>query len=651
MKVSETAAHNTTPHTILTKQQRLLSRVALVFAGIITIYICAVSAILPGITPAKLIGIVAAVALGVIFWLSRYPKFYRPCAIGMVTITLVAGFGASLSNGGLEGYVAPILITAPIAAALFLGARATFISAATVVIAFCSLLSAQQGGLVQATPYPEAVTSIAALIMLATATAICAGGLGYFAADSEDKIDSLTAVQNKLVETADKLQHAAHHDVLTGIANRQKLHEHLSNLITDQTNQDSQVCLIHIDLDKFKEVNDTHGHPVGDGVLRKAAHIMQKNCGANDLVARVGGDEFVIVASKQTNETANQVQIFCEKLIEQISRPILVNGVQCEVGASIGYVASDTACCTVDSLVKNADIALYESKRAGRGVAREFTTSMRDSIELQRSLVSDLKHAFSENRITCVLQPQICLRSGKLLGIEALGRIRTKTNSLMPPADFLQIMEDIKLIDAFDTQVMREALDALVHIRDQGFDAPSISVNASAKSLRSARYVEVICQELSARGLTTSDIVVEVLESILIEDCDDSAAKTIEKLSDRGIKTVMDDFGSGHASMGSLLQLKIDGIKVDRSLIENIECERSRTVVEAVLALSKGLDLPAVVEGVETPRQYAILQSLGCEAAQGFGICRPVEVDGLTAWLEGLGSSEVTRLQSMLSRA
>lgn len=648
MVVSEVAAKNSQQHPNLHKQQRLLSRVALIFSAIITVYVCIVSAILPGITPAKLIGVFAACSLAAISWSSRYPNLYQPCAIGMVVITLLAGFGASLSNGGLEGYVAPILITAPIAAALFLGARATLVAAGAVVISFCLLLTAQHGGLVKPTPYPEAVTSIAALVMLATATAICAAGLGYFASDSEDKIRSLTEVQGKLVETADKLQHAAHHDSLTGIANRQKLQEYLTALITDYTNPDSQICLIHIDLDKFKEINDTHGHPVGDGVLRKAARVMEQSCGGDDIVARIGGDEFVIVKTKQAGDPSTEIDTFCDTLIDQLSQPIQVNGIKCQIGASIGYVTSDRACCTVESLVKNADIALYESKRAGRGIAHEFTASMRDRIELQRSLVSDLKQAFLEDRITCVLQPQISLKTGTLLGIEALGRIRTKTDILMLPISFLDILEEINLIDAFDEQVMRVALDTLVQLRAKGFDIPNISVNASAKSLRSEGYVDVICRELSARDLTTDDIVVEVLESILIENSDDTAALTIEKLSACGIKTVMDDFGSGHASMGSLLQLKIDGIKIDRSLISDIECERTRTVVKAVLSLSKGLNLPAIMEGGETSRQYSILQSLGCEAAQGYGICKPADIDGLTTWLEGLGKSEVTRLQSMI---
>lgn len=358
------------------------------------------------------------------------------------------------------------------------------------------------------------------------------------------------------------------------------------------------------------------------------------------------------MTTKQSQEPAAKIQSLCETIIAQISRPISVNGIECRVGASIGYIISDRACSSTESLIANADIALYESKRCGRGVAHQFTGAMREGIESQRTLVSDLKLAFEEDRITCALQPQVCFDTGKLLGLEALGRIRSHSEGeLMLPAAFLDIMENVGLIDAFDERVMCKALDALIDLRRRGFEITYVAVNASAKSLRSTRYVETMQRELSARGLTGESLVVEVLESILIEDRDDLAAKTIEALSQAGIKTVIDDFGSGHASMWALLELELDGIKIDRSLIANIECERSRTVVDAVLQLSRKLNLTSVVEGIETPQQYAALKAMGCEAAQGFGICKPKELDRLSHWLEAFGQSDIAQLQDSIRQS
>ena len=632
----------------LKKKQRMLSHVAFVFSGIIALYLCLIFALMPGFTPAKVIAIGAVILLACIGWLCRRERFYHASAIGIVIVTLAGGLGASLTNGGLEGYVTPILITAPIAAALFLGARATMISAVCAVMCYVFLFSAHGSSLIRPTPYPVHVTSLAALFMLIAATLICAAGMGYFARTTERKILSLKTTQQKLVETARALHHLAHHDALTGLANREFLQQHLDNLLANAKNNDAQICLIHLDLDKFKEVNDTYGHPVGDGVLRQAAKIMSRHGRKDDLVARIGGDEFVIVRIGSGETLNSQIQAFCEELIDMLSQPILVNGVECRIGASAGFVISDSACCTPDTLVNNADIALYESKRAGRGVARRFTSSMRERIENHRALVNSLERAFDEDRIFCVLQPQLSLETGRLTGLEALARIRERDGTVLTPGAFLETIEDIGLCYELDQRVTQLALDALVDLRARGLDIPRISINASAKSLRSSDFVSSLQHELSERDLTVGDLSVEVLESILIESRDDQAAQTIKQMTALGIRTVIDDFGSGHASMSSLVQLSIDGIKLDRSLTSDLECERSEKIVQAIVNLAHALSLPVIAEGIESIHQHAALKAMGCEAGQGFAICHPLPTDELADWMNRFGQSNVERLQSRL---
>ncbi|MEM7330309.1 MAG: EAL domain-containing protein [Pseudomonadota bacterium] len=642
----ETALVDETRQADFQRKQKLLSRMALAFCIILVLFTGVIFAVLPGIRPGKIIAIFAVLGFAAISRLSLRPKLFEPCAIAMVALTLAASFAGSVVNGGLEGYVAPIMITSPIAAALFLGTRATIVSAVSVVLAYAAMLAIQPYGLIQPEPYPDGITSIAALALLATATAFCAAGLAYFASDSKEKIRSLASAQTQLIEASEKLHHAALHDTLTGIANRQKLQQYLDDTLRLPNPTHDQICVIHIDLDHFKEVNDAHGHPVGDGVLRKAAERMLNACDPDDLVARIGGDEFVIVTTKSSEVRTQHIQDLCETIIQHVRRPILVNGIECQVGASIGYIISDRACSSTESLITNADVALYESKRSGRGIARQFTGAMREDVNSQRKLIDDLKLAFEDDRIACVLQPQVCLSTGALVGMEALGRVRRADDgALMVPAEFLDTMENVGLIHEFDERVMCKALDALSELRTQGFEIPSVSINASAKSLRSKRYVEIIERELAARGLSHDCLVVEVLESILIENRNDRAAQTIEKLSKAGIKTVIDDFGSGHTSIWALLELQIDGVKIDRSLIADIECNRARTVVEAILKLSHGLELPAIVEGIETPQQYATMRSLGCDAAQGFGICKPVELPAFGDWLREFGRSKVEQLQ------
>jgi len=645
----ETALLDKTRQTDFQRKQKLLSRMALAFCVILVVFTAVIFVLLPGIRPGKIIAIFAVLGFAAISRFSLRPNLFVPSAIAMVVLTLAASFAGSVVNGGLEGYVAPIMITSPIAAALFLGTRATIISAVSVVIAYASMLVMQPYGLIQPEPYADDITSLAALALLATATAFCAAGLAYFASDSKEKITSLAEAQSRLIDASERLRHAALHDTLTGLANRQKLQQHIDDALGFAHPDKDQICVIHIDLDHFKEVNDAHGHPVGDGVLRKAAERMQSACGPNDLVARIGGDEFVIVTSKSSNAPAQLIQDLCETIILQVKRPIFVNGIECHVGASVGYIISDRACSSTESLITNADVALYESKRSGRGIARQFTGAMREGVNSQRTLINDLKLAFEEDRITCVLQPQICLSTGALMGMEALGRVeRSDGGGLMLPAEFLDTMESVGLIDDFDERVMCKALDALIDLRAQGFEIPSVSINASAKSLRSKHYAETIKRELASRELPHECLVVEVLESILIENRNDRAAQTIEQLSKAGIRTVIDDFGSGHTSMWALLELQLDGVKIDRSLIANIECRRARTVIEAILKLSHGLDLPAVVEGIETPQQYATMKALGCDAAQGYGICKPKEIEAFSDWLREFGSSHVAHLQDSI---
>lgn len=617
----------------LEQQQKLLTKVSFVFAQIMCAYTILIFSLMPGITPAKFVLLFACILLTGISWLSQYRRWYRASATGIVVVTLLAGLFGSITNGGIEGYVAPILITAPLAAALFLGTRATMFAAAACVCAYCLLAIFGVNGWISPTAYSAQVTSIAALILLVTATLVCAAGLAYFSSESEDRIKRLTIAKEELSTLAGELHRAAHHDALTGIANRSKLSKRLEAIISDQDGSVAKLCMIHIDLDKFKSVNDTHGHPVGDGVLQKVANIMRNSCDIDDVVARIGGDEFIILKSFGADQSTEHLQAFCNELIAHINRPMVINGVDCRIGASIGFVLSDIEAGMSETLYTNADMALYEAKRSGRGRAFKFTSAMREAVIEKRALIDDIERAFREDRISCVLQPQVSLTTGEISSIEALGRIVALDGKVLTPNIFLDVLEDINLISEFDHEVMCLAFDALLSIRAAGYHIPHVSINASASSLRSDTYVRLVKSELAKRGLSHSDVIVEVLESIFIEDSEDLAARTIAELTACGIKTVMDDFGSGHASISSLLQLKVSGIKVDRALTRNITDARAQNMMDAVLNLANGMMLPPVIEGIETPRQHKILQELGCEFGQGYGFCRPKSLGEILDWL------------------
>ena len=217
------------------------------------------------------------------------------------------------------------------------------------------------------------------------------------------------------------------------MANRQGLHRCLDQLLFSDSGPGGFIFLAHIDLDKFKSINDTYGHPVGDAVLRNAAQIMSREFGENALVARIGGDEFIIVSALTSESGIAEYQTLCDDLITLLKAPMNANGVRCQIGASIGYVISPRDESTIDSLITDADLALYDAKRDGRGKACAFVPEMRTQLESDRIFRIEVEAALEADRVTCVLQPQVCIRTGRLIGMEGLGRIRSKSGELLTP--------------------------------------------------------------------------------------------------------------------------------------------------------------------------------------------------------------------------
>lgn len=633
------------------EQRRLLSRVAMSISLILTLYLCIVSIVMPLITVGKVIAALAAISIGSLSWLCRYEKLYTMSAAYIVAMTIIGGFVASLSNGGAGGFVAPIMITAPVVAAVFIGARATVFTAIIVVFAIISLWFLNSSGFVSPAPYSAASLEIAAIVMLSASTAICAAGVGYFAHAMQSQIRALRQFQNRLMQVSGQLDHSAHHDSLTGVANRQGMQRHLEQMMAGSLSADELICLIHVDLDEFKSINDTYGHPVGDEVLKQAAQIMTNTFDEDALVARVGGDEFVIVTREHKDTRCEQIEEKCAHLISLIKAPMIANGVECQIGASIGFATSTSDEYAIDSLMTDADLALYEVKRDGRGQARGFTSSMRAKLERDVIFKEKMKAWLTDDSVCCVIQPQVELATGKVMGVEGLGRIQTGSGKLLIPAQVLPVIKEMGRLAEFDFKVMQKSFDALVSLRAAGADIPYVSINASSHSLRSADYVLRVREELRNRGLSTDDVIVEVLESTLIESQNDAAVTSINRLRKAGIKTIMDDFGSGHATISNLMKLELDGLKIDRSLIRDIESFKTQQVVKAVHGLATSLNLTVIVEGVETPQQFAILRSIGCETIQGFGVCKPLELADFADWIKSYGASNVSRLQHKLFQA
>jgi len=449
---------------------------------------------------------------------------------------------------------------------------------------------------------------------------------------------NLEGQNERLRRLSGKLEHAANHDQLTGLANRKKLYDVLDSALAEKPDQDENLCLFHVDLDRFKEVNDTLGHPTGDAVLKHVADAMVSRTRKTDLVARVGGDEFVIVAKLGSKDPVTEAEKMANSLIVRISESIQFDGQTCSVGASIGFVIPDANYTNAKELIANADIALYEAKNAGKGIAVQFNPHMRAGLELRHSLIQDLERAVRNGEFVPYLQPKVSLQTGEITGFEALVRWEHPERGVLMPSDFLELAEETGLVEAIDRQVSFGALDALQSLRKSGWDVPSIALNASGVSLRETAYSEILVSAVKTRGLEPQDVHIEVVENILISDADDHALKTLTRLTDSGFKIAIDDFGTGYASLAMLSKLELSFLKIDKGLIANLEEDKTIQIIEAIVGLAKGIDLEVIVEGVESPAQFNKLMKLGCDTGQGYGIGRPMPVTEAIGWLNSYGA-------------
>ncbi len=445
------------------------------------------------------------------------------------------------------------------------------------------------------------------------------------------------ATNRELAELADKMTHAALHDTLTGIANRHRLEQELHARLASET--DDVLCLMHIDLDRFKEVNDTLGHQVGDQVIQHCAKIMALTIRDDDLVARVGGDEFIVVLELPRNHASQKANDIAESLIKRISEPFDIDRNKISVGASIG-IAFHAGAENAMTLIGNADIALYQAKNDGRGVSRFFNNEMRQDIEHRHALSQDLKAAVEEEQFDPFLQPQVRFSDGKLVGFESLARWQHPEQGVLSPARFIDLSRELDLIHKIDRLILRKSLKALVKLRNDGWDVPTMSVNFDAWTLRQPKLLDWLKISIEEAGVSPSDLIVEVTESVLIEGEADPAVRTLNQFRELGVNVYLDDFGTGYSSLSYLTLLDLNGVKIDRALVQDPTERRSEQVIRAISSIADGLDLTIVAEGIEYPKQFRALQDLDCDVAQGFGIGVPQSLSDIEVWLQGYGKSK-----------
>jgi len=445
--------------------------------------------------------------------------------------------------------------------------------------------------------------------------------------------------QRKVLEQ--QLQRQALHDPLTGLPNRALLNDRIDRALASARRNREHVALLFLDLDDFKTVNDTLGHSSGDELLLVVAARLVQCLRASDTVARLGGDEFAVLLEGGDEATA---VMMAEALRDALARPLRLHGVQLAVSASIG-VAVAAPGTTAGELLRNADVAMYHAKLAGKARFAVFRAEMHDAVVHGVRLRTELRRAVEVAEFEVHYQPIVRLDGAGLSGFEALLRWRHPERGLLEPEDFLPVLEQTGLITTVGRWVRETALAQLAEWVDRTGDGTlAMSVNLSARELHDDELVTHLQAVLRRTGVDPACVTLELTESTLLDDAEATVAR-LGQLKDLGVRLAVDDFGTGFSSLSYLQRFPVDALKIDKSFVDDLSGgARSLGVVRAVVDLGRSLDLDTVAEGIEGAEQATLLEAAGCEAGQGFLFSRPMSASDIELWLgDGLALPPVSR--------
>jgi diguanylate cyclase (GGDEF)-like protein len=415
-----------------------------------------------------------------------------------------------------------------------------------------------------------------------------------------------------------RVAYMATHDSLTSLPNRALLHERLSQILLGNSGRDPipVTALLLIDLDRFKEVNDTLGHAAGDNLLRLVAERLRSRLSNLSFAARLGWDEFALLVS-ETNQ--NETEDLAKEIFEALVAPYELDGHRANVGASIGISLAPLDGADPDSLLRSADLALYRAKSQGRGGVVFFDSEMTTSADRRRALEIELREALILGQFEAHYQPQFKLKTGQVTGAEALIRWRHPARGLVEPGEFISFAEEVGLIVPIGEWITRQACrDAA-----QWSNEIRVAVNLSAVQLRNDHLVDMVMSAVVAAGIPPSRLELEVTESVLLENTE-TTLRTLRRLRELGIRICLDDFGTGYSSLSYLRSFPFDKIKIDRSFVQEVALNaHAAGIVQAVAGLGASLGMETTAEGVETIEQLDLVRAKGCTEVQGFYFSPP----------------------------
>lgn len=440
---------------------------------------------------------------------------------------------------------------------------------------------------------------------------------GSFTTNEEDGSKCLSGILSEVLE----IKLLERYDGLTLLPNRKFFFKKINNLIRENIEKNKKGALIYIDLDNFKSINANWGNFVGDVVLKLFTQRLTDMLGDKAELARLGGDEFIIIVPEFSK--LKEVQDVCVKIHNQLHKPFDILDTQIYISASLGVAIFPDDSFDADELIKFCDFAIYKSKHKGKNICTFFNKQMSDSYYRENLIKLELKNSIINNELDIVYQPQYDALSNEITGVESLLRWNSNKLGKISPAEFIPIAEKSGLIVQIGHWILKRVMKSASRWINKGYRFNKICVNVSPVQLGRSDFIEDLLAVCKEYNVPPSIIEIEITESTLLENAIDKAVK-LNELKEKGINIAIDDFGTGYSSLNYLIELPINTLKIDKSIIDNICCYKNKAVVQSIVSLSKPLKFKIVTEGVESKEQVELLTDLGCNTIQGFYYCKPL---------------------------
>lgn len=437
---------------------------------------------------------------------------------------------------------------------------------------------------------------------------------------------------HELIDARNSMAFIAVHDGLTGLHNRTFLTDHFDTLIKGTHRRRERLAVVQLDLDRFKQINDTLGHAAGDYVLVVTAQRMRDSCRASDLCVRLGGDEFVMILGGAGG--TEDINMLARRILAHINEPIVFQGTTILPGASAGIAVYPIDADNAGDLLVHADLALYSAKKLGGGNFSFFSEELRRELDYRKQLEHDIKVAIAERAFQVYFQPQVSLTHGTISGIEALVRWNHAERGMIPPGEFIPVAEKCGFMPEIGRIVITKAINEAAEWNRAGIAFGRLAVNVSGTELREHDFDAFLFETLEKAGLPPQKLSLEIVESVILDDEKTGIAAKLRHIRAAGVHLELDDFGTGYASLSHVNPNEIDRLKIDRRFVQNIhENGDNSKIVRAITELARGLGISIVAEGAETEAELNSLMAIGCDQVQGYSIAFPMPHDKALEWL------------------